>query len=292
MEIETETELFDCGHLACAGCGASLAMKYILEGLGKDTIVVITASCWSVIPGPFPQTALNIPVFHTAFGTAASVASGVRASLDITGKGYVNVLAWAGDGGTFDIGIQSLSGAAERNENIIYVCYDNEAYMNTGIQRSSATPWGAWTTTTPVAHPKSRPKKNIIEILAAHNISYATTASIAFPEDIKAKISKIKGIYGMKFIHILSPCPPGWKSNTEHTVKLARLAVETRIFPLYEVFKGNRYILNYEPKGANNVLEYLRLQGRFKHLLERDIEHIQREIENTWNSLLKKTTKG
>ena len=154
-----EQELMYSGHLACPGCGASLSMRYALKALGPKTMVIIPACCWSIIAGPFPYSALGVPIYHTAFETAAAVASGLKAALDQKGKSDVTVMAWAGDGGTFDIGFQALSGAAERNDDFIYVCYDNEAYMNTGIQRSSSTPYGAWTTTTPEKHLKERPKK-------------------------------------------------------------------------------------------------------------------------------------
>ena len=283
----SEEGMLSHGYTSCAGCGAALAMRYTLEVLGKETIVVIAAGCWSVIAGPFPYSALKVPVFHTAFETAASVAAGVRAGLMRQGDTNTNVLAWAGDGGTFDIGMQALSGVVERNEDIIYVCYDNEAYMNTGIQRSSSTPWGAWTTTTPGDCTKSRPKKNMVEILAAHRIPYAATASIAYPRDLMEKVRKAKEKNGTRFIHIFTPCPAGWKSHPEHTIKLARLGVETRIFPLYEVEGGIIYRINKIPKGTP-VIEYLKLQGRFRHLLERDVEYIQRNVDTEWERLREK----
>ena len=163
-----EQEILNPGHVACQGCGATLAMRYALKALGRKTIIVLPACCWTVIDGPFPYSSAGVPLFHTAFETGASVASGVRAALEIKGKKDINVLTWAGDGGTMDIGIQALSGAVERGDNLIYVCYDNEAYMNTGIQRSSSTPYGAWTSTTPVKTFKKSPKKNMVEIMVAH----------------------------------------------------------------------------------------------------------------------------
>jgi pyruvate/2-oxoacid:ferredoxin oxidoreductase beta subunit len=197
------------------------------------------------------------------------------------------VVTWAGDGGTFDIGFQALSGAVERNENFIYVCYDNEAYMNTGVQRSSSTPYGAWTTTTPGQHWKRLRKKNIVEALGAHRIPYAATASIAFPEDLVRKTQKAKGMTGSRFIHIFSSCPTGWGMPSEMSVKIARMAVQTNIFPLYEVEKGTRYTINYTPKGYL-VNEYFRLQGRFKHLTEEDLEEIQQMVDEDWKLLLRK----
>ncbi|MFQ6117738.1 MAG: 3-methyl-2-oxobutanoate dehydrogenase subunit beta [Candidatus Bipolaricaulia bacterium] len=283
-------ELLLPGHLACQGCGAALAMRYALKALGEKTIVVIPACCWTIIAGAFPYSALKVPVFHAAFETAASTAAGIRAGLDMLGQQDVTVLAWAGDGGTFDIGLQALSGAAERDDDIIYVCYDNEAYMNTGIQRSSATPWGSWTTTTPEKHPKDRPKKDMVAIMAAHRILYAATASPAFPEDLVRKMQRAKAVRGTKFIHIISPCPPGWKHPSELSVKLARLAVQTRIFPLYEVEGGTRYTLNIEPEELP-VEEYLKLQGRFRHLKEEDVKLIQETVDAEWERLISKVNK-
>ncbi len=284
-------ELMLSGHLACQGCGAALAMRYALKALGEQTIAVIPACCWTIIAGAFPYSALRVPLFHTAFETAASAAAGIKAGLEILGKGDITVLAWAGDGGTFDIGLQALSGAAERNDDIIYVCYDNEAYMNTGIQRSSATPWRAWTTTTPTQHPKDEPKKDMMAIMAAHRIPYAATASPAYPEDLVMKLQKAKAIRGTKFIHIISPCPPGWKSASELSVKLARLAVQTKIFPLYEVERGVKWRISLEPQGLP-VEEYLKLQGRFRHLSPEEINQIQETVDAEWERLVAKARGG
>ncbi|MCS7197449.1 MAG: 3-methyl-2-oxobutanoate dehydrogenase subunit beta [Candidatus Bipolaricaulota bacterium] len=284
-----ERELMGSGHLGCQGCGGALAMRYVLKALGEKTIVVIPACCWTIIAGPFPYSSLKVPVLHTAFETAAVAASGVRAALDIQGDTETTVIAWAGDGGTFDIGLQSLSGAAERNENIIYICYDNEAYMNTGIQRSGATPLLAWTTTTPEKTPKSEPKKDIMGIMVAHRIPYAATATIAYPDDFIRKVQKAKSIYGTKFLHVLAPCPPGWRAPSEWAIKLSRLAVQARVFPLYEVEDGERYTLNapQADEPALPVSEYLKLQGRFSHLTEKDIQTIQGIIDKRWQKLLK-----
>lgn len=283
-----EQELVMSGHLACQGCGATLCMRYALKELGQNTILDIPACCWSVIDGPFPHTSVKVPLFHTAFETAACVASGIRAGLDILGRKETNVVAWAGDGGTFDIGIQALSGAAERNDNIIYICYDNEAYMNTGIQRSSATPYGAWTTTTPVKHFKKMPKKDMMGIMAAHRIPYAATASVAYPEDFIRKVKKAKELKGTKFLHIISPCPAGWKSLPEETIKLAKLAVSTCYFPIYEIENGEKYTVNKVIKNARPVKEFLSRQGRFRHLREEDIAKIQENVIGFYNELLKK----
>lgn len=282
-----QEEVMGHGHLACQGCGATLAMRYTLKAFGRNTILSIPACCWSVIDGPFPHSAVGIPLFHTAFETAAATASGIKAGLDIQGKDS-NVVAWAGDGGTYDIGIQALSGAAERDEDIIYICYDNEAYMNTGVQRSGATPYKAWTTTTPVKHPKDRPKKDMVAIMAAHRIPYIATASIAYPEDLIAKLQKAKGIKGTKFLLIITPCPPGWKSNPQDTVKLARLAVTTKIFPLLEIENGEVWRLTKKIRRPKEVIEYLKLQGRFKHLTEDDVQEIQNNVDEDWDRLMEK----
>jgi len=279
------------GHLACQGCGAALSMRFALKGLGPNTSMDFPACCWSVIDGPFPHSSLKVPLFHTAFETAASTAAGVKAGYDMLGKTDVNVVAWAGDGGTYDIGIQALSGAAERNDNIIYVCYDNEAYMNTGIQRSGSTPLKAWTTTTPVKHPEDRPKKRLVDIMAAHRIPYIATVSIAYPEDMVRKFKKAKEIKGTRFILVISPCPPGWKTRPEDTIKLARLAVQTRIFPLLEIYNGLEWKLSMDVKKPVPVLEYLKLQGRFRHLTEEDVKMIQENVDREWEILMSKIKK-
>jgi pyruvate ferredoxin oxidoreductase beta subunit/2-oxoisovalerate ferredoxin oxidoreductase beta subunit len=279
-------ELVAPGHLGCAGCGGSLAMRLVLKGLGRKTIAVIPACCWSLIPGVFPYNALEVPLLHTAFETTAAAASGVSAALAALGETETTVLGWAGDGGTFDIGLQALSGAAERNDDFMYVCYDNEAYMNTGTHRSSATPWGAWTMTTPGTAPKDVPKKDIVAILAAHGIPYIATASVAFPHDLMAKVTKAKAMKGTRFLHILSPCPPGWKTDPQDTVRLARLAVETRVFPLYEVLDGQRYAITYQPKGLP-VSHYLLPQGRFRGFGDHELAMVQDSVDRNWQRLLR-----
>ena len=280
-------ELLYPGHIGCPGCGSSLAMRYAIQALGKKTMVVIPACCWSTVAGFFPSTSLKVPVLHTAFEAAAITASGVKKGLMARGIRDVQVMAWAGDGGTFDIGLQSLSACAERNDDIIYVCYDNEAYMNTGIQRSSATPYLSWTTTTPNPAFKETPKKDIMAIMAAHRIPYAATASPAYLEDFLAKMNKAKGIKGLRFIHILASCPPGWKFPSELSVKISRLAVETRIFPLYEIEQGRTYRLTVTPKGLP-VSEYLKLQGRFSHLRPEQVRVIQKNVDEEYALLLAK----
>ncbi|MGZ6292722.1 MAG: 3-methyl-2-oxobutanoate dehydrogenase subunit beta [Syntrophales bacterium] len=288
MELDiNDNEYMYSGHVGCPGCGAVIAMRFTLKALGDKTIVVLPACCWSIIAGSYPQSTLKVPVIHSAFETGGAVASGVRAALDVKGDTETTVVTWAGDGGTFDIGFQALSGAVERNEDFIYVCYDNEAYMNTGVQRSSSTPYGAWTTTTPGQDWKKMRKKNIVEALVAHRIPYAATANIAFPEDLVRKVQKAKALKGSKFIHIYASCPTGWRIPSEMSVKIARMAVQTNIFPLYEVEDGIRYTINYKPK-EYLVREYFKLQGRFRHLTDRDLDQIQEMVNEDWELLLRK----
>jgi len=282
-----EEDILCKGHMACIGCGVPLAMKFMLKGLGRKTILAVPACCYSVIDGTYPFSASGVPFVHVPIPAAAAVASGIRAGLDMTGDTETNVVAWAGDGGTYDIGFQALSGASERDENIIYVCYDNEAYMNTGIHRSSASPFLAWTTTTPLSSPKNVPKKNIDLIMAEHKIPYVATASIAFPDDFIRKFATAKDIKGTRFIHILIPCQSGWKTNPSKTVKIARLAVQTGIFPLYEI-KSGKITLNYNEKDIP-VEEYFKLQGRFSHLKKKDIINIQRDVDRNWKKIVKLT---
>ncbi len=279
------------GHVACPGCGAAIAMRFLLKALGEKTVMIIPACCWSIIAGPYPQSALKTPIIHCAFETAASTASGVRAALDMLGDTETTVVAWAGDGGTFDIGFQALSGAVERNDNFLYVCYDNEAYMNTGIQRSSSTPYGAWTMTTPGRDWKKMRKKNIVEILAAHRIPYVATASIAYPDDFIRKAKKAKEIKGSRFLHVYTTCPTGWRIPSEISIKIARMAVQTNIFPLYEVEDGTRYTINYRPR-EYLVREYFRMQGRFRHLTDKDLDQIQKMVDEDWQRLLSKAGQG
>jgi pyruvate/2-oxoacid:ferredoxin oxidoreductase beta subunit len=279
------------GHGACPGCAMPVVTRNTFHALGPDTISVITASCLGTILCTYPFSPIKISTYATPFASAASAASGIKAALDMRGDSHTTVVAIAGDGGTFDIGIQALSAAAERNEDFIYICYDNEAYMNTGIQRSSATPWGAWTTTTPPESLKNQPKKDIMEIMAAHRVPYAATASIAYPEDFLRKIKRAKEARGFKFIYALSPCPVGWRFSSENTIRLSRLAVQSKVFPLYEVENGDRYILNVEPDGVP-IKEYLQLQGRFSFLREGDMERIQGVVDHEWDRLMRRIEVG
>ncbi len=293
MNVES---LLAPGHRACAGCGPAIAIRQLLEAAGKNTIIVEATGCMEVTTTPYPQTAWKVPWLHVAFENAAAAASGVEAAYRaMIAKGIIpkdkmpNIIALAGDGGTFDIGIQALSGMLERGHKVLYVCYDNEAYMNTGIQRSSATPLGAATTTSPagkVIPGKMTRKKPIAMIAAAHDIPYVATASIAYPADFKNKVKKALSVDGPSFIHVFAPCPTGWRFGTEQTVELARLAVETGVFVLYEITEENplKPIITKKLKDRKPVEEYLKIQGRFRHLFKpvkrQDIiDKIQKEVD-------------
>ncbi|MFH1068691.1 MAG: thiamine pyrophosphate-dependent enzyme [Candidatus Glassbacteria bacterium] len=277
-------EPFGCGNLACPGCGEPIALREVLNALEGDAVIVIPACCGSIIDGLFPFTSARVPVLHTPFASAASTSAGVLHGLRRKGFKTTTVVAWAGDGGTYDIGLQALSSTVERNEDFLYVCYDNEAYMNTGIQRSSSTPLLAWTTTTPAGDLKKAPKKNILDILAAHRIPYAAAATVAYPDDLVAKVRKARETRGSKFINILSPCPTGWQSQPSLSIKISRLAVLTNIYPLYEIFDGERLVLRGNPD-PRPLREYLECQGRFAGLSEADIETIQKQVDHNWETL-------
>jgi len=280
---EMEREFMRPGHMACPGCGEASTIRLVLKVLGEKTIVVILPSCVGVISATFPNSTFAVPCFHSAFEIAAPTAAGIANALKLQGREDVTALAFAGDGGTFDIGLQSLSGAADRNDNFIYVCLDNEGYMNTGIQSSSSTPQNAWTMTTPGG--RRGKKKKFMQIIAAHRMPYAATASIGHPFDLMEKVRKAKGIKGMKFIHTLTPCSTGWRMPDDLSVKAAQLAVETKLFPLYEVINGSEYRITHQPRGLP-VSEYLKIQGRFRHFTKDDTDRLQREVDEDWERLL------
>jgi pyruvate/2-oxoacid:ferredoxin oxidoreductase beta subunit len=289
-----ELEVMEPGTLGCQGCGAALSMRLVLKEIPDDSVAVIPACCWSIIDGPWPVQALKIPVFHTAFETAAVVASGIKAAKRQQGN-ETTVIAWAGDGGTFDIGLQALSGAAERNEDILYICYDNEAYMNTGIQRSSSTPIGTWTTTTPNERPEPRPKKDIMAIMAAHRITYAATATAAHPEDLARKVrTAIETKGGMRFLHLLAGCPPGWKMPADQVIEVMRRAVASKVFPLYEVRDGREYRITHQPQEFASVEDYFELQGRFAPLRDDPelLAHVRKEVDDRWDWLLEQDARS
>ncbi|ADL57919.1 pyruvate synthase subunit beta [Methanothermobacter sp. KEPCO-1] len=282
-----EEEFLAPGHRGCAGCGATVGVRLALKVLGKNTVAVSSTGCLEVITTPYPETAWEIPWIHVAFENAAAVASGVERALRARGRGEVNVVAFAGDGGTADIGLQSLSGAMERGHNIIYICYDNEAYMNTGIQRSASTPYGASTTTSPhgkESFGEDRPKKNMPLIMAAHGVPYVATASISYPEDFMEKVRKARDIEGPAYIHLHQPCTTGWGFDPSKTVELGRLAVETGSWILYEIEDGD-FRVTYRPVQRKPVEEYLNAQKRFRHLTEEQKAKIQEYVDSVCQEL-------
>ncbi|RLJ09536.1 MAG: pyruvate synthase subunit beta [Candidatus Aenigmatarchaeota archaeon] len=277
-------ELISQGQTTCAGCGMIIAVRLVSKACPKNVIVSCATSCLEVTTSAYPLTAWNVPWIHTAFETASSTASGIEAAIKKLRKNW-KVLAIAGDGGTFDIGFQALSGMLERGHKVTQVCVDNEAYMNTGIQRSGATPFGAWTTTSPPGKKsfgKTEVKKPILEIVAAHKIPYAASASIAYPQDL---IQKVKKAFEKQpsFIHIHCPCPPGWKFPESDTISVAKLAVETGMWILYEIEDG-KFKINIKPK-RKPVKDYLQVQGRFKHLGDKEIQKIQAHVDSEWERL-------
>jgi pyruvate/2-oxoacid:ferredoxin oxidoreductase beta subunit len=275
--IIKEEKVFS-GALSCRGCGWSLLVRHLSSILGEETIYVLPASCFSIISGPYPLNELKGSVVHTLFAAAPATATGIRAALDRQGRKDVTVAVLAGDGGTFDIGLQSLSGAATRGENILYICNNNGAYMNTGIQTSTATPYGAVTTTNPAAKIKDIWPKDLMGIIAAHNIPYAATASLAFMEDYRNKIKKAKETRGFRLLMIDGPCPPGHKTEPEMSISVARLAVETNIFPLMEI-ENQKYTINHEPEKFIPVEECMKLQGRYGHLFKNGSNDIFKQIQ-------------
>lgn len=298
-KISTEREiLLAPGHRACAGCPGPVIIKQALLAAGKDTVVGFATGCMEVVTTIYPFTSHRVPYIHSAFENAAATVSGVEAayrSLKRKGKisKKINFIAFGGDGGTYDIGLQSLSGAMERGHNMLYICYDNEAYMNTGIQRSSATPYGADTTTSPagkVIPGKQQYPKDLTKILIAHNIPYIAQSSPHNYSDIIEKVEKALAVDGPAFINVLSPCPLGWRFPYSDSIHLAKLAVETCFWPLYEVVDGI-YKITYKPKEKKPVDEWLKLQGRFKHLFqpgnEQIREKIQAHVNKKWEQLLK-----
>lgn len=284
-----EEEYLLPGNRMCSGCGLSLIYRTALKALGPNTIITVPASCLTVLHGMQGFTSVkDISVLHTPFATVAASGSGISAALDALGKSdKVTCVAFAGDGGTTDIGIQGLSGAAERRTNFIYACYDNEAYMNTGVQRSGSTPYGSFTTTTPV-YGKTEHKKNMPKILEAHDIPYVATACASYPLDIYAKFKRAKEIKGTKYLHILSPCPPGWGFSTRDTIKIGKLAVETGFWPLYEIDDG-KFILSSQSKrhldstNRKPIESYLSAQKRFDRLTKEEIEEYKRYIHDLWD---------
>ena len=289
----TREEFAVSGHRACQGCAEILAVRLALKGFGKNTIVAMATGCMEIISTPLPLTDWRLPWIHVAFENAAAVASGVESALKIlTEKGKIprkdiHVVAIGGEGGTSDIGLQALSGALERGHKFTYICVDNEAYMNTGIQRSSSTPYGAMTTTSPPGKRsigQATQKKNMPKIAAAHNIPYVATACPSYPFDLLAKVKKARMVNGPSYLHILSVCPTGWRIPSDLAIRYGKLAVRTGIFPLYEVENG-KYRITYSPEPLMPVTEYLKGQGRFRHLTDDIIAQIQEKVNTDWEDL-------
>jgi pyruvate ferredoxin oxidoreductase beta subunit len=283
----SEEEYFAQGHRACAGCGQAIAVRLVLKAAGKNTIVANATGCLEVFSTPYPETAWKVPWIHVAFENVAAVASGISEALKAKGENH-NVLALAGDGGTFDIGLQALSGAAERGHKFTYICFDNGAYMNTGIQRSGATPKYASTTTSPAGkqvHGKQQDKKDMPFIMAAHG-AYVATATIANYMDLTNKVKKALARDGPSYIQVDHTCPTGWKTPTNQTIEIVKKAYETRLYPLYEIENGVLTNLR-KPSKIMPVEECLKLQGRFKHLTPEEIADIQKKVDENWERLTK-----
>ncbi|HUJ77795.1 MAG TPA: thiamine pyrophosphate-dependent enzyme [Thermoplasmata archaeon] len=280
-------EYMHSGHSACPGCGPALAMRLMLKALGPRTIVSVPACCWTVIATPYPTTALGVGMLDNPIEATGASLSGLRAAADALGYKDLNIVGFAGDGGTADIGLQALSGMLERRTDAIYCMYDNEAYMNTGVQRSGATPRGAWTTTTPVegtSAGKPELKKDVMGIVIAHRPSYAATINPAFPEDFVKKVEHAKTLPGARFFHIFSPCPPGWRYSSEQTIAIGRLATDCGIFPLYEVEDG-KYRITRKGGELKPVTDYFRAQGRFAHMTADDVGQVQAQVRTNWDRL-------
>lgn len=280
--------LLTSGHRACAGCGEALGAKLVMDAAGPNTIVSTCTGCLEVFSTPYPESAWRMPWIHSLFENSSAVAAGIEAALISLGRmGDTNIIAQGGDGGTADIGIGCLSGMLERGHNILYVCYDNEAYMNTGVQRSGLTPFDARTSTSPpgnISWGNQHQKKNLLEICAAHGIPYAATATVGYPQDLMSKVKKALKIKGPKFLHVHVPCPLGWIYKSEETVEIARIAVNTGLFPIVEMEFGKVTRVRKIGKSRLPVEDYLKPQGRFKHLFktggEAELVKIRQIAEN------------
>jgi pyruvate ferredoxin oxidoreductase beta subunit len=291
-EVLSEKSLLLPGHSACAGCGPAINVRHVLGALAAATpesriVLVIPASCWTIIAGIWPVNAFGVTVHLTPFASAAAEASGIKAALRLRGLGDTHVVVWGGDGATCDIGLSGVSAAAERNEDVIYVLNDNEAYMNTGVQKSGATPEGAWTTTTPVGSPRVGKKKDIARIVAAHGVPYVATlaaGTVPMLRDFRAKVARAAEVEGFRFLHVLGACPPGWRYPTARSTEMARLAVESRYFPLLECDHGV-WRITFRPKRVLPVSDFLATQGRFAHLSPADVAAVQAHVDERWELL-------
>lgn len=288
MGTSTQLHLYAPGHSGCPGCAPSTTLIQVADFFGKDTIIVNATGCMEITSTLYPQSAWRLPYIHSLFENAAAVASGVSAALRAKGNDHTKVVVIGGDGSTYDIGFGSLSGMLERGDDVIYVCYDNELYANTGVQKSGATPYGAATTTTPagkVHHGKENNRKSIVEIAAAHGIPYAASASIGFLADMKMKLKKAGEMRGTRFITISAPCCLGAGFDGGISMQVAKLEVQTRMWQLYEIENG-KLKMNFKPNPPKPVGEYLSLQKRFKHLTPEDVAEIQRRTDANWERLM------
>ena len=284
----SDDELF-FGHKACGGCGGALAVRGALKVLGRRSVAVVPAGCMSAVAFNYPQLCFANNAIISTFAGTASMMTGIEAGLRALGKKDFQVVGFSGDGGTGDIGIQALSGAIERNDNVLYICYDNEAYMNTGIQKSTLTPFGARTTTTPVGSKVQGNrsfKKNMFEIVAAHGITYAATASVGYLPDFLNKVEKASKIQGTKYIHVIAPCPTGWGIKTENCIEVAKEVVDCGLWYLAE-FENGEFKLNKRPKEFTSIDSYIKRQGRFKHMTDEDIENVVKARDQKWNFINK-----
>jgi len=284
-------EFFSSGHRACAGCGEALMVRHVTKAAGPNTIAVMATGCMEVVSTPYPQTAWEIPWIHAAFENNSAVASGIDASLKMQGlREKTNILVFGGDGASFDIGFGALSGALERGHKFTYICTDNEAYANTGVQRSGATPFMASTTTSPAGkkvHGKQEPKKPLPLIVAAHGIKYVATVSAANIYDLHKKVKKALETDHASFIHAYSVCPVGWYAKSDSAISLSKLAVQSRVFPMYEIENGVfKFTQKVDKENAVPVKEYLQLQGRFKHLSEEEVKKVQEYVDARYDYLL------
>lgn len=291
-EVVSEEQLLFPGHAACAGCGPAINVRHVLGALTRAKpesriVLVIPASCWTIIAGVYPVSAFGVTVHLTPFASAGAEASGLAAAFRLRDVDDAIVVVWGGDGATDDIGFSGVSAAAERDENVIYVLNDNEAYMNTGVQKSGATPEGAWTTTTPAASPRVGQKKDMARIMAAHGVPYVATlaaGSVPMLRDFRTKVAKAAEAQGFRFLHVLGACPPGWRYPTSQSTEVVRLAVESRYFPLVECDHG-AWRITFRPKHPIRVREFLETQGRFDHLSAEDIDTIQTHVDERWELL-------
>jgi pyruvate ferredoxin oxidoreductase beta subunit len=289
----TDEEFVHPGNRACAGCGLNILYRIGLKAIGRDAILVVPPSCLTVMQGLYPITSTQLSVLNVTFASTAAAASGVKAALRAQKNDHTQVVAWAGDGGTADIGIQALSGAIERGEDFLYICYDNEGYMNTGVQRSGTTPQGAVTANTSITGKRER-SKDVPAIIAAHSPAYVATCSAAYPMDFYDKIRKALRLKGLKYIHAHTPCPPGWQMEERVAVAIGRLAVNTGLYVLYEIENGHLTLSEpsaklLKKKDLSPVSEYLAAQGRFRVMEKEAVEQLQQEVDAKWAAYRRQT---